>query len=88
MRLSEIFGKAMLCATLLGASSLAGAPTPARAHRDGHCRKELQKAEYNLRKAVQKHGDHSRQAEQQRRHVRGVRKRCHERKGNHHRNRG
>jgi hypothetical protein len=80
--MSKIFGKTTLCA-VLGASLLAGSAMPVRADRDDHCRKELQKAEQNLRKATQKHGEHSRQAEQQRRHLREVRERCHGRWGDH-----
>jgi ribulose kinase len=76
MSLRKMFGKTMLCA-MLGASLLAGVATPARADRDDKCRRDIRKAEQNLEKAVRKHGERSRQAEQRRRQLEEVRERCH-----------
>ena len=76
MSLRKMFGKTMLCATL-GASLLAGVATPARAgDRDDKCRRDMRRAEENLERAVRKHGEHSRQAEQRRRQREEVRERC------------
>lgn len=66
----------MLCA-MLGASFLAGTAAPARADRDDKCRNDIRKAEENLDKAVRKHGEHSKQAEDRRRQLEEVRRRCH-----------
>jgi hypothetical protein len=78
-----MFGKTVLCA-MLGASLLAGAATPARADRADKCRRDIRKAEENLEKAVRKHGEHSRQAEQRRRQLEEVRRRCHWEEHEHH----
>lgn len=63
MSLRKMFGKTMLCA-MLGASLLAGVPTPAHADRDAKCRRDIRKAEEKLENAVRKHGEGSLQAEQ------------------------
>jgi hypothetical protein len=76
MSLKKLLGKTMLCA-MLGASLLAGVATPARADRDDKCRNDIRKAEENLDKAVRKHGEHSPQAEERRRQLEEVRRRCH-----------
>jgi len=72
MFLKRAIGKTML-GVMLGVTLLAGAATPARAD----CRNDIRKAEANLDKAVRKHGEHSRQAEQRRRELEEVRRRCH-----------
>jgi len=72
MSLKKVFGKTLLCA-MLGATLLAGVATPARAD----CRRDIEKAEANLRKAIQKHGERSKQAEERRRQLEEVRRRCH-----------
>jgi hypothetical protein len=73
--------KQMICRTtlsaMLGASLLAGVATPAHADRDDQCRRDIQKAEQNLDKAIRKHGEHSRQADERRRQLEEVRSRCH-----------
>jgi hypothetical protein len=46
-------------------------------------RRDIQKAEYNLEKAVHKHGERSRQAEQRRRQLEEVRDRCRDRDRDH-----
>lgn len=73
MSLTRTFGKTILCA-MLGASLMAGAATPARA--DDKCSRDIHKAEENLQKAVRKHGEHSRQAEDRRHQLEEVRERC------------
>lgn len=72
MSLKKMFAKAFLC-TMLGGLFLAGSALPARAD----CAKDIRKAEANLDKAVRKHGEHSPQAEQRRRELEDVRRRCH-----------
>jgi hypothetical protein len=76
-----MIGKKMLGQTilgaLLGASLLAGTALPAHADQDERCRRDIQKAEQNLDKAIRKHGEHSRQAEDRRRQLDEVRERCH-----------
>jgi len=75
MSLRKMFAKTMLGA-MLGASLLAGMSTPARADRDDKCRHDIRKAEENLDKAVRKHGEHSKQAQQRRRELQAARERC------------
>src|SRR5580700_6283733 len=75
MSLRKMFGKTILCA-MLAISLLAGVATPARADRDDKCQRDIHKAEENLEKAVHKHGEHSRQAEDRRRQLEEVRERC------------
>jgi len=82
MSVSKIVGKVMMCA-MLGASLLVGMATPAHGDRDDKCRRDIQKAEENLEKAVRKHGEHSRQAEQRRHQLEEVRERCHWRDRDH-----
>jgi len=75
MSIRKLFSKAILCA-MLGASLLIGVATPAHADRDDKCRRDVHKAEENLEKAVRKHGERSRQAEQRRHQLEEVRERC------------
>ena len=75
MSLNEVFGKTMLFAALV-AYLLAGVATPARAERDDACRRQIRKAEQNLEKAVRKHGEQNRQAEQRRRQLEEIRECC------------
>jgi hypothetical protein len=42
-----------------------------------HCRQRIERAEDNLRRAIRKHGERSRQAEQRRRELENARARCH-----------
>ena len=80
MPLKKMFVKMMLCA-MLGMSLLAGVATPVRA--DDRCSRDIHKAEENLEKAVRKHGEHSRQAEQRRHELEAVRERCRARDHDH-----
>jgi len=66
--------------TALSLCLLAAVATPAHADRDDRndrCRRDVQKAEERLQKAVRKHGEHSRQAEDRRHQLEETRERCH-----------
>ncbi|MGC2194895.1 MAG: hypothetical protein WA628_09470 [Terriglobales bacterium] len=76
MSLGKAFGRTILGA-VLGASLLATAAIPAHADQDDKCRRDIHKAEQNLEKAIRKHGEHSRQAEERRRQFEELRERCH-----------
>ena len=65
----RILGIALL--TLVG---LVGSSLPARA--DDRCDRDVHKAEENLRVAIEKHGEHSKQADKRRRELDDVRRRC------------
>ena len=70
----------------LGASLMAACALPAHADRDDRderCRHDVQKAEQSLEKAVRKHGEHSRQADDRRHQLEEVRERCHMRGDDH-----
>jgi len=73
MSLKKICGQ-MLLSAMLGTVLVAGA-APARAD----CRRDIEKAQINLDKAVRKHGEHSRQAEERRHQLEAIRARCQER---------
>ena len=67
-----------LFAFLLTATLMAGSGLPSRAlDRDDRCHRQIEKAEYNLRRAIERHGEHSRQARQRRRELEETRERCH-----------
>ena len=66
-----------LLGTVLSACLMVGNAIPAHADRDDRCRHDVQRAEQNLEKAIRKHGEHSRQAEDRRRQLEEVRERCH-----------
>ena len=72
MSVKKMFAKVFFC-VVLGGLCLAGSALPARAD----CAKDIRKAEANLDKAIRKHGEHSPQAEQRRRELEEVRRRCH-----------
>jgi hypothetical protein len=76
MSLRKAFGQTMLGA-VLSASLLAGTAIPAHADQDDRCRRDIHKAQQNLDKAIRKHGEHSRQAEDRRRQLEELRERCH-----------
>ncbi len=65
-------------AVLIGTFLLLGsaAPMMARNHED-KCEKRIRKAELKLQKAIQKHGEHSRQAQARRHDVEQAREHCH-----------
>ena len=79
------FRNLALTATL-GVSLLAACAMPAYADhddRDDRCRRDVHKAEERLERAIQKHGEHSRQAEDRRHQLEEVRERCHMRGDDH-----
>ena len=45
--------------------------------RDERCERQIRRAEQNLHKAIRRHGEHSRQAEQRRHDLEEARERCH-----------
>ena len=53
------------------------------ADRDSKCEQRIHKAEDNLQKAIRKHGEHSRQAEQKRHQLQEARESCHDRDRDH-----
>lgn len=65
----------ILCIALLTLVGLVGSSLPARA--ETRCERDIHRAEDNLRVAVEKHGEHSRQAEKRRHELDDVRHRCH-----------
>jgi len=82
MSVKNLFGRTAAFAVVGGLLSFAGA-IPAHADRDDHdrdrekCERRVHKAEENLERAVRKHGEHSRQAEQRRHQVEETRESCH-----------
>ncbi len=76
MSFKKTFGQTMLGAAL-GASLLAGTAVSAHADQDDRCRRDIHKAQESLDKAIRKHGEHSRQAEDRRHRLEELRERCH-----------
>jgi hypothetical protein len=70
-------GLRKLSSVLVCGLLLFGSGSPAFARTRNSCREHLRHAENNLRAAVRKHGEHSRQAENRRREVEKVRAECH-----------
>ena len=68
----------ILCVALLAIVGLVGSSLPARA--EDKCDRDIHKAEQRLREAVDKHGEHSKQAEKRRQELEEVKHRC----GDHH----
>jgi hypothetical protein len=69
--------KSGILAAVLAAIFLAGSAVPSKAlDRDDKCEQRIHKAETNLQKAVQRHGEHSRQAEKRRHQLEETRERC------------
>lgn len=68
----------ILCVALLAIAGLVGSSLPARA--EDKCDRDIHKAEQKLQEAVDKHGEHSKQAEKRRHELEDVRHRC----GDHH----
>ncbi len=64
----------ILCVGLLAMVGLVGSSMPARA--DDKCDRDIHKAEQRLRDAVDKHGEHSKQAEKRRHELEDARHRC------------
>ena len=66
--------KTRLVAALLGGFLLVGAVSPSLA--DDKCEERVRKAEANLNKEIQRHGEHSSQAEKRRRDLDKERANC------------
>ena len=72
------FSRIRLLIAALVVFGFAAGTVPAGARdRDDRCEKQVRKAEQDLDKAVRKHGEHSRQAEQKRHQLEEARERCH-----------
>lgn len=67
----------ILCIAVLSIVGLVGSSLPAWAGEHERCERDIHKAEENLRIAVEKHGEHSRQAQKRRHELEEVRHRCH-----------
>lgn len=65
-----------LLALACGAMLLAGSASPAIAESRRDCERRVPNAEVNLQKAIRRHGERSRQAEQRRRDLERERARC------------
>jgi hypothetical protein len=71
-------GKYGVLAAILAALFLFGSAAPVQAFdRDDKCERRIHKAEENLQKAIRRHGEHSRQAEQKRHELEEAREQCH-----------
>jgi uncharacterized membrane protein YccC len=69
--------KSGILAAILAAFFVFGSAVPSRAvDRDDKCERRVHQAEENLQKAIRRHGEHSRQAEQRRRQLEEARERC------------
>lgn len=69
--------KRVILATTLAVLLALGAAVPVLALDDDEkCERRIHKAEQNLEKAVRKHGEYSKQAEQRRRELEEARERC------------
>jgi hypothetical protein len=66
-----------ILAAVLAAFFLLGSGVPTQAmNRDDKCERRIHQAETNLQKAIRRHGEHSRQAQQRRRELEEARERC------------
>jgi hypothetical protein len=70
----------MFCIALLSIAGLVSASVPARADRDDRCEKRIHQAEQKLRKAVDRHGENSRQAQKRREELERARRGCGDRR--------
>jgi F0F1-type ATP synthase epsilon subunit len=70
--------KPAIIAAILAVLFLVGSAVPSRAldRDDERCERRVHKAEAALQKSIDKHGEHSRQAEQKRRSLEEARERC------------
>jgi uncharacterized protein (DUF3084 family) len=69
--------KSGIAAAVLAAFFLLSSAVPLRALDDEKCERQIHKAEANLQRAIQRHGEHSPQAERRRHELEEVRERCH-----------
>ena len=71
------WGKTTLVAAIFGVFLLVGCVAPALAgDRDRECRERIEKAEAKLRREIDRHGEHSRQAEKRRYELESARESC------------
>lgn len=77
-RLLKVLAALITALMLFGSSVIAIA-----ADRDRKCEERIHKAEDNLRRAIHRHGEHSRHAEQKRHQLEEARERCHDRDHDH-----
>ncbi len=69
--------KLALAAAVLVAILIAAPSAEAQRHRKyNNCSQRVGQAELNLQRAIQRHGNHSKQAEQRRRQLRNIEQRC------------
>ncbi len=81
------FKKTGILAALLSGFLLLGSALPMHADdrdRDRRCERQIHNAEEALNKAIRRHGEHSRQAEQKRHQLEETRERCRHRDHDHH----
>ena len=71
----------ILLAPALGGMLLFGVASNSRSCND--CGEHIRRAEEDLHRAVDRHGEHSREAEQRRRELAEIRERCHEQRDRH-----
>ncbi|MGD0920433.1 MAG: hypothetical protein ABSA70_01555 [Terriglobia bacterium] len=70
-------GKTTLLAAVFGAFLLVGSVAPIVARdRNDECRERIHKAEAKLRRAIERHGEQSRQAQKRRYELERARERC------------
>lgn len=72
---SEIVRSLIATAMLVG-FTVAVPSAQAKQRYNNNCARKVHQAEYNLQRAIQRHGSHSRQAEQRRRQLRKIEARC------------
>jgi hypothetical protein len=84
--MQQILSKTKLWIAAFIALSFLASTIPARAFdRDDHrCERRIHRAEENLDRAVRKHGEHSRQAEQRRHELEEAREHCRHHEGDRH----
>jgi hypothetical protein len=70
------FVRRMSAVALVLSALLLGGAVPVRADRHDDCRRDIHRAEWNLRRAIDRHGEGSRQAEFRRHQLHEIRERC------------
>lgn len=73
-----------LLALVLAVTFMAGTAVQLRAVDDDYCRHQIEKAERNLKKAIDRHGEHSPQADKRRHELEETREHCHHDHDDHH----
>ncbi|OLE87650.1 MAG: hypothetical protein AUG07_00575 [Acidobacteria bacterium 13_1_20CM_2_60_10] len=75
-RRKTVFGSTALATAALGGFLLLAGVPNAQAHDRNACYRRMQKAEWKLNEAIERHGYYSRQAEHRRHDLREARERC------------